>query len=147
VSDEKREAYDELCCYTLAHGGREFVHQHVVDAFAAQDAASTDKPVRLAFALIGLYLHLEKGLTGREVQLEHMRLAKRRHVWPRVPLPASRGEMSAIQVMQSPPGPQRDAAIDAWCASVWDAYRGAEAAVVALLDESRSEKTARSRDA
>jgi len=52
-------AYNELCCYTLAHGDLSFIHQHVVDSFAAQNADENTKPIKLTFALIGLYLHVE----------------------------------------------------------------------------------------
>jgi hypothetical protein len=130
----ERRAYEALQCYTLGHGGAEFIHQHVVDAWAAQHAARSDKPIRLAFALIGLYLHLERGLTGREVQQAHMRLAHRRQPWPTFPLPSGRGSMAATEVMAAPPGEERDRAIDAWCASVWAAYQGSRQAVVDLLD-------------
>jgi hypothetical protein len=58
TSDE--EAYHGLCCYTLAHGDPSFIHQHVVDAFAAQTADDRTKPIKLALALIGLYLHVER---------------------------------------------------------------------------------------
>ena len=54
-----RAAYDELASYTLAHGDPAFIHQHVVDAFAAQHATDDSKPIGVAFALIGLYLHVE----------------------------------------------------------------------------------------
>lgn len=30
------DAYNQLRCYTLVHGDPAFIHQHVVDAFAAQ---------------------------------------------------------------------------------------------------------------
>lgn len=32
----EQETYNELCYYTLSHGDSSFIHQHVVDAFAAQ---------------------------------------------------------------------------------------------------------------
>src|SRR5262249_34900967 len=68
---EERD-YHELCYYTLAHGDPSFIHQHVVDAFAAQNSGEHDKPIRLTFALVGLYLHVERGLSGRQVQRAHM---------------------------------------------------------------------------
>src|SRR5438067_3221775 len=49
--------------------------QHVVDAYAAQTARASTKPITLAFALVGLYLHLEKNQTGKQVQRVHMLLA------------------------------------------------------------------------
>ena len=90
-----QDAYNELCCYTLAHGDRSFIHQHVVDAYAAQTADDRTKPIGLAFALIGLYLHVEKHFSGREVQRAHMLLAKHRRVWPSFPLPRNRGSLTA----------------------------------------------------
>ena len=47
-----RQAYDELQCYTLAHGDPAFIHQHVVDAWIVQSADDRTKPIGLAFALI-----------------------------------------------------------------------------------------------
>jgi hypothetical protein len=120
ISDE--EAYNELCCYTLAHGDPSFIHQHVVDAFAAQTAGDGTKPIKLAFALIGLYLHVEREFSGKQVQRAHMFLARRKRVWPSFPLPQDRGSMSAADVMVVAAGARRDKAIDEWCASVWKAF-------------------------
>jgi hypothetical protein len=128
-------ASHELQCYTLGHGGPEFIHQHVVDAWMAQHADERTKPIGLAFALVGLYLHLEKGFSGRQVQLAHMALGRHRKGWPSFPLPATRGAMTATDVMAAPPGPERDRAIGAWCASVWQAYQPSRNAVAALLVE------------
>jgi hypothetical protein len=36
--DSEQEAYEELCCYALARSDPSFIHQHVVDAFAVQQA-------------------------------------------------------------------------------------------------------------
>jgi len=132
---EDRVAYDELAAYTLAHGDPAFIHQHVVDAFAAQHATPDSKPIGVAFALIGLYLHLERGRTGREVQQAHMRLARTRQGWPPFVPPRERGEVTIHDVLVAPPGPARDLAIEAWCASVWQAWSGSRDEVVALLHE------------
>jgi hypothetical protein len=45
--------------------------------------------------------------------------------------------MNAIDVMAAPAGPARDAAIDAWCASVWHACAEHRQTVVDLLKEYR----------
>ena len=129
------DAYHALQCYTLGHGGPEFIHQHVVDAWTAQHADERTRPIGLTFAIVGLYLHLEKGFSGRQVQLAHMALGRRRKGWPSFPLPATRGGVTATDVMTAPPGPERDRAIDAWCASVWPAYQPSRDAVAALLAE------------
>ena len=127
--------YEELCCYTLAHGHRDFIHQHVVDAWAAQTAHAATKPIAITFALAGLYLHLEKGFTGRQVQLAHMKMAREKPQWPAFELPSDRGALTPADVMRAPEGPERDAAIDAWCASVWSAYGASRDTIVTLLHE------------
>lgn len=137
--DLEQAEYFELCYYTLAHADPSFIHQHVVDAFAAQHADEETKPISLAFALIGLYLHLEKGYSGREVQRAHMRLARRRKKWPMFPLPENRGGLTVFEVMVAPPGPERDAMVEKWCLSVWQAYVDSHGNVVALVkNENRS---------
>lgn len=127
------DAYEQLCFYTLAHGHPSFIHQHVVDAYAAQHADEQTKPIMITFALVGLYLHLEKGFNGRQVQLAHMKMGKAKHVWPRFALPKKRGALTPVHVMQAPAGPERDQAIDAWCASVWQAFAENRPAVAELL--------------
>lgn len=128
------EANDELRAYTLTHGDPSFIHQHVVDAFMAQHADENTKPIGITFALIGLYLHVEKGVSGRDVQRMHMLLARRKRTWPRFTLPKNRGSVTVLDVMRAPAGPERDAAIEAWAASVWDAYRDQRDVVAALLE-------------
>lgn len=70
--------YHELCYYSLPHNGPEFIRQHVVVAIGAQEASSDATPIRLLFALVGLYLHVERGFTGREVQRAHAKLGRER---------------------------------------------------------------------
>jgi hypothetical protein len=130
-----REAFDELCAYTLSLRDVAFIHQHVVDAFAAQHAEERGKPITITFALIGLYLHLEKGFTGRQVQLAHMALARRKRVWPNFKLPPSRGSVTAIEVLAAEPGPHRDRAIDDWCLSVWTAFGASHETIATLLED------------
>jgi hypothetical protein len=130
----EEHAYEELQCYTLARGDLTFIHQHVVDAWAAQHADSLTKPIGLAFALVGLYLHVERGFTGRQVQRVHMLLSRRGRDWPSFPLPRERGSVTAVEVMAAPDGPERDRAINAWCASVWNAFRESHGAVNELLE-------------
>ena len=129
----EQEAYNELCCYTLAHCDPSFIHQHVVDAFAAQNANERTKPIGLTFALVGLYLHVEEKFSGKQVQRAHMQLAGRKRPWPAFDLPRDRGPVGALDVMAASAGLERDRAIDAWCASVWDAFRDSRAIVAQLL--------------
>ncbi|HYK19450.1 MAG TPA: DUF5946 family protein [Pyrinomonadaceae bacterium] len=131
----ERNAYEELQCYTLTHGDAAFIHQHVVDAWIAQHADESTKPIALTFALVGLYLHVERGFSGRQVQRTHMKLAQHKRKWPSFPLPTNRGSVTARQVMASPPGAERDQAIDAWCSSVWSAFQSSREAIAQLLQQ------------
>jgi hypothetical protein len=116
--------FHELSFYTLGHPDKEyFIHQHGVDAFQAQTADEETKLIGLVFALIGLYLFLEKGYTGKQVQQAHMKMAENKKSWPRLSLPASRGQITVADVLNTTPGPERDLMIKSWCASVWQAYK------------------------
>ena len=130
----EEDAYDELQYYTLARGDPAFIHQHVVDGWAAQHADERTKPITLTFALVGLYLRVGRRFSGRQVQRVHMTLARQKRSWPSFALPQERGSVTASQVVAAPPGPERDQAIDAWCASVWDAFRDSHQAVAELLE-------------
>lgn len=124
ASDGAREraALDELSAYTLQLGDPEFIHQHVVDAHAAQTARPDGKPIEITFALVGLYLMIEKGFTGRQVQRAHMRIARRNRAWPTFDLPAERGSIRVTDVVRHEPGDARNRAIHAWARCVWEAY-------------------------
>jgi hypothetical protein len=107
----------------------------VVDAWAAQYADEHTKSIGITFALVGLYLHIERGFSGRQVQRAHMSLARPKRTWPSFALPRERGTVTASRVMAVPAGEERDRAIDAWCTSVWDAFSEHHAAVADLLEE------------
>jgi hypothetical protein len=134
VSSEE-EAYRTLCAYTLTRGDPDFIHQHVVDAWAAQHASEKSKPIGVAFALVGLYLHVEHQFTGRQVQRAHMTLARDRRPWPVFMLSEDRGTMTVIDVMVAPEGAERDGAIHAWCASVWGALSESRNRVQVMLKQ------------
>jgi len=116
--------FHELTYYTLGHPDlKYFIHQHIVDAYKAQCADENTSSIGLYFSLAGLYLYLEKGYTGRQVQRAHMHIAKNKQSWPKLALPDSRGEVTITDVVQCAPGPERDQKIKDWCRSVWEAYR------------------------
>lgn len=133
------DLYNQLAFYTLAHPDPSFIHQLVVDAYTAQNADDTTKPIALVFALIGLYLHLEKGYTGKQVQRAHMELANRscnrNRTWPKLPLPVERGDVRIEDVLAANPGPARDAMIERWCAAVWKASLASRPAIAAIARE------------
>ena len=126
-------AYDQLYLYSGTRGRETFILQLVVDAHGAQTATGDTKPIAVVYALIGLYLHVEKAFTGLRVQQVHMHLGKRKQQWPKIALPAFRGSMTAADVLKVREGPERDAAISDWCRSVWEAYSESRDAIVRLL--------------
>jgi hypothetical protein len=129
------DGYDELYVYTM--GRPAFILQHVVDANLAQMASAASKPIGVIFALAGLYLHLERGFSGAQVQRAHTMLAARKREWPAIQLPAHRGSITARDVLAAPAGAERDAAIDRWCQSVWNEYQDSRETIVGLLREYR----------
>ena len=135
LSVAEQEAYDELSAYSLMRGDATFVHQHVVDAIAVQYSDEHTKPIKLTFGLVGLYLKIEKQFSGRRVQLAHMQMARKKHVWPEFEIPTDRGSMSPSDVIAAPPGPERDKAIDAWCLSVWAPWQSNGLAIANLLEQ------------
>jgi hypothetical protein len=68
----------------------------------------------LVFALIGLYLHVEKDFTGRQVQRFHMKLAKTRRPRVKPQLPKVRVAVTVRHVLAAAGDPSRDALIDSW---------------------------------
>ena len=130
-----QEIFNELSFYTLSKGDAEFMHQHAVDAFAAQHAGPGTKPISLVFGLVGLQLALERGWTGRQVQLFHMKMARHKRPWPEIVIPATRGSMTVKDVMMEAPGPERDERILEWCRSVWMAYADGQDLIRILVIE------------
>jgi hypothetical protein len=126
------DLFHELSFYTLSHGDPAFIHQNSVDAYTAQHADETTKPIAVVFALIGLYLHLEKYFTGKQVQLAHMRMAKQRREWPRLPLPEKTASITVADVVAAEPGPPCDAMIRKWCEAVWEVWHEARPHIVEI---------------
>jgi hypothetical protein len=129
------EQYHELAFYTLAHTGRNFIHQHVVDAFAAQTADNSSKPITIFFALAGLYLFLEKNYTGLQVRDAHLQMAKKTKSFPTISLPDDRGAITVSNVLAAPAGNDRDEMIRQWCISVWDAFSEQHSDVTTLTEK------------
>jgi hypothetical protein len=129
--------FHELSFYTLAHPDQVyFIHQHAVDAFAAQTADENTKPIKLTFGIIGLYLFLEKGYTGKQVQPAHVKLSQNKKVWPSLALPTQRGVITVTDVLRADAGEPRDLMIRKWCESVWAAYENCHPTIISLANES-----------
>lgn len=113
---------NELSYYTLAHRDPAFIHQHLVDAYGAQHVRQSKSTIGAAFALAGLYLAAERGLSGRQVQKMHMRMAASPKQWPRFEPPEDVGPLTVADVLKVEPGPARDQELMRWVASVWTAW-------------------------
>ena len=120
--NREEELFHQLTYYTCSHPDPDFIHQHAVDAYAAQNADINTKPITLTFALVGLYLMIEKQFNGKQVQNAHIQMAKHRKKWPKFSLPSRRGDIRVQDVLKINPGHLRDEAIILWCSSVWEAY-------------------------
>ena len=132
--DATRAAYDEVYSYTIGRSG--FILQQVVDAFAVQTANEDSRSaIDFVFGLVGLYLHVEKNFSGRQVQKAHMVLGRRKREWPRMHLPMDRGSFTVVDVLAASAGAERDLAIENWCRSVWTAFGANRETIVALLRE------------
>ena len=131
--DAVRAAYDEVYVYSMGRPG--FILQHVVDAFAVQTSNNESKPISVVFGLVGLYLHVEKKFSGRQVQKVHMELGRAKREWPPIHLPDDRGGITVVDVLAASAGPERDLAIENWCSSVWTAFSANRQTIVALLRE------------
>jgi Family of unknown function (DUF5946) len=119
--------YCELAAYTLARNDPAFVHQHAVDAYAAQHTGSDTRPITTVYALVGLYLAVECGYTGRQVQGTHMTMAKKRTAWPALAPPPRTAAINVADVLAALPGAPRDAMLLTWASSVWTAWADTQA--------------------
>ncbi|MBC8083365.1 MAG: serine/threonine protein kinase [Hymenobacter sp.] len=122
ASGECQQLYHELTFYTLTHGDVSFIHQTAVDAYAAQHTGAVSKPITTVFALVGLYLSVEHGYTGRQVQLAHMQLAQQFKHWPQLAPPPVPAHLSVLDVLLADAGPDRDAALAQWAAAIWKSW-------------------------
>ncbi len=116
------DKYHELSFYTLGLHDKEFIHQHIVDAFTAQTADEKTKNITLYFSLAGLYLFLKKEFIGRQVQFAHQHMAKKTKEFIDIDLPVERGVITIANVLNCPEGAKRNDMITQWCESVWNAY-------------------------
>jgi hypothetical protein len=124
---------DELYAYTLSRDRSEFIHQHAVDAYAAQHVGEGSKPIYLAAALIGLHLLCERGYTGRQVQLAHMKLSNGMKAWPLFKPPERHATLTVMDPLQEPAGAERDQKIKQWARDVWEMWHERHAEVEKLL--------------
>jgi hypothetical protein len=142
-SAECWQRYGELAAYTQSLQDPGFLHQTVVDAYEAQHAGGKAKPIAVWFGLIGLYLVLERGCTGREAQRAHMALGKGKRTYPPLPVPTHTWEITVVDVLAEPEA-TRTAAILRWAHAVWDGWKPQQATIRHFMAETvRDERTNR----
>lgn len=139
---DSNELFHELSFYTLNHSGKEFIHQHCVDAFTTQNAGPRTKAIRLTFSLLGLYLYCEEAFTGKQVQDFHVKMTRRKMQWPEWILPKFRGQITINDVLKANAGFERDEMIKKWCWSVWEAFRMNKEEIVRIVGAYNSAKGA-----
>ncbi|SRR5258708_1811466 len=131
------DAYYELTLYTLEHARTDpsFIHQHIVDAYAASHIHENSKNITVAFALVGLYLYLKKNFTGREVQLAHIRMAKNKKSWPKFKTPQNMGSITVHDVLATEKNQNMEQMIKEWCKSVWNAWKDSHEEIALLVSK------------
>jgi hypothetical protein len=122
ASGECWQLYGELTAYNLSKNDLTFTHQLAVDAYGAQHSGGVTRNITIAFALIGLYLAIERGFTGRQVQRAHMELSKQRHNWPRLEPPNQVCELTVLDVLHAEPGEKRNEMLTVWAEAVWRSW-------------------------
>jgi hypothetical protein len=122
ASGECYQLFCDLSGYTISKRDAGFIHQHAVDAYEAQHAGDRTKNITVVFGLIGLYLALEKGFTGRQVQEAHMKLARIRKDWPRLNPPTIPAPITVLDVMQGQTDGEKDHLIREWMEAVWESW-------------------------
>jgi hypothetical protein len=113
-------------------------HQLTVDTYGAQHAGSPTPVIRVAYALVGLYLAVCCGLDGAAVRGVHQRMGKPQPWWPAFEPPAEPGALTVIDLLRA--GAQADSVeghtlrLQQWAESVWHAWSTRHDDVSALTE-------------
>ena len=122
ASGECWELYGALTASNMERMDPFFYHQLCVDAYGAQHSGGSVKPITTVFALVGLYLAVERGFTGRQVQRAHTELAGKAGKgfdWPRLEPPEPTWEMTVLDVWNAGTLETRETRIKEWADAVW----------------------------
>ncbi len=126
----------DLSALTLSLRDKDFIHQLVVDAYAAQHSGANVKPVTTAFALIGLDLVFERGYTGRQVQKVHIALGKTRRQWPHFVPPSGKAALTVRDVLENVSRDSYAGWVYQWGKSVWDLWQAEHVEISRLVHQS-----------
>jgi hypothetical protein len=143
ASPECWQLYGEVQGFELHHIQlvRDY-HQLAVDAYAAQHAWREVRgdipPISVAYALVGLHLALDRGMSGVGVRAAHQRMGRPDASWPRLLAPEHTGTVTVFDVAAAGAMVNSVAshaeAVRAWAAAVWRAWASQHAAVATLAD-------------
>ncbi|MCW3121387.1 MAG: hypothetical protein JWQ38_879 [Flavipsychrobacter sp.] len=123
ASGECRELYHQLSYYTLAKGDTDFIHEVIVDTYGAQHGGTGTSDMTIFFAIAGLYLHLERGKTGKQARQAHVDMAQHKcYKWPSLVPPAQKEWLTIADVIAADDS-RKDALIEQWAASTWLAWQ------------------------
>lgn len=120
ASGECLDLFNQLADRTFAFQHPDFHHQLSVDAYGAQHADGVSRNIITAYALIGLYLALEKNYTGRQVQHVHSIIPKQS--WEKLEPPATTGTLTVQDVLKATTEEELYAAMKKWAQAVWDSW-------------------------
>lgn len=111
--------YHDLSAYLMMNPDITFSTQHVVDAYSVQHSGKQVKNIRTAFSLVGLYLAVERGYSGRQVQQAHMERAKRNIHWSSFELSTQPYTLSVADVLAVDELQNRNEMLMKWAKNVW----------------------------
>lgn len=135
ASSECWQLYAEVVAYVYDHPSRLGLwHQTCVDAYRAQHAGSGTPAIAIAFALNGLYLVLERGITGYQAREAHRYLASTVKSWPRFTPPQSAGATTVLDVALASSPEEHALLVERWGRSVWAAWRHVHDEVAAMTE-------------
>jgi hypothetical protein len=107
--------------HTLVASGGDFIHQVALDAYLAQHCPFGAHRT-LVFSLAGLYLIVEEGRTGRQVQQVHQALAATAHPLPALEPVDAHGAGTVADVLAQIPRDGLVPSVNGWAARMWQAY-------------------------
>ena len=112
----------DLTSWTIVQQDNRFIHQHAVDAYEAQHAGGKTRPITVSFGLIGLYLALEKGFTGRQSpQLAHIKIGRTKWDWLLLEPPEHPAKLTVMDVLQVADR-EKEKMLMLWAGSVWQSW-------------------------
>ena len=135
ASPECWDLFCKLSAKTMSLHDTEFIHQTAIDSYQAQHAGGINKNISVAFGLIGLYLALERGYSGREVQKAHMVLANRFKDWPKFEPPTREWQMTVQDILQAKSDSEYREKIRLWAKSVWEKWQSDRDRIIELVEK------------